>query len=174
MNKLNDDLLNDFVDNNLSASKVSEINKIIQEDENELIKLRSHKFVHQTLKEIHVDDAPHNFTQKVMSKISETVSASYETGYFFKFVIATFVLIITGLLIYSIKVPAETNEKLSFQFRNEIMNKFINSLPSLLGYFNSSSVLIIGSALIIVLFVASFYMMESHINFKKKLEHFSK
>jgi hypothetical protein len=174
MSKLNDDLLNDYVDNILSSSKVNEINKIINEDETELSRLRAHKFVHQTLKEIPIEEAPKNISQLVMSKITETISFDSQASNFFKIVIGFFVIIISALLIYSFQVQIETEGNTSFQFFERFLHSLSTVLPNLPNIFSNSSITIIGSALIIILFIASFYMVESHFHFKKKLDHFSK
>ncbi len=174
MSKLNDEMLNDYVDNNLSLSKISEIDESIKSDNNELMKLRAHKYIHQTLKEIPVYEAPLNFTQKMMSKISETVSITYEANTFFKVMIGIFVTIISGFLVYSFEVASKSNSSIPFSFKNDVLDRIVAVFPSISALFSSSTVVLVGSGLIIVLFFASFYMIESHLNFKKKIGHFSK
>lgn len=176
MSKLNDDLLNRYIDNELDAVSMNEIKKVLDEDEESLKKLKALKSVDHSLREIEIYPAPEGFTEKVMRTIiSKSKSAIAKPGYFFISIVSIFLFAITVVLIAALRFSGEKSETVQQVNPLDESLKFVKeNLPLLQNFFGSDNFLMIGIVLTVILLVSGFFMLESHKDFKNKLNSASR
>jgi low affinity Fe/Cu permease len=174
MKKITDEILNDYIDNQLNSEALEEFNNIISSDEEALVKLKALKMVDQSLNSIEVYHAPEGFTQRVMNKIFvKSKAALPNIKRFFISVVGLFTIAIISVMIaaYSAADTAEGGIKLNFL---DTAKKFVEENgPSVLKFFSNQNILMIGLALTMILLISGFFLLESHKNFKNKLNKIS-
>jgi hypothetical protein len=70
MNKITDELLNKFIDNELTADEVRTITQLLQSDNDLRKRLEALKIVHKQLQSVKQEEVSANFTRRVMQRIS--------------------------------------------------------------------------------------------------------
>jgi hypothetical protein len=171
--KLTDEILNRYLDGELSSNELRELNSLIEEDPDSLNTLKRHKFVDRTLSQIETSNAPSGFTQRVMDVIYAASSVSNQKNYFFRFIIFLFGLLISGTLVFIfISLPESMPEaETSFQMADTASKFLTDNLGGFYKLFNSNILLWIGGLLTMVLLISGYFVLESHKTFKQKLEN---
>jgi hypothetical protein len=171
VNHITDEILNKFIDNELTTSELTQINDHIKICNECLTRLKAQKVVDNKLKRIDTYLAPLNFTEKVMKKISATaVKFKPKKSYFFRVVFSVFIIGALAVLAFAFaNIPASSSA-------NETMEwtKFFSSIvPKLLSGYESSlsksSVSLIGTILTFILFVSGYFVYESHRKVKNQI-----
>lgn len=172
--KLTDEILNRYIDNELSPEELSQFNDLLEEDEEALTKLRALKLVNGTLYEIEPDTAPHNITLNVMNKLGAVSKQVKQAKTFFNLVIGGFGLVILGVFGYMISLlDFSGEESTAVTGIVEDLSKNVNDSISLLSNFAANeSVVYIGLILSAVLLVTGYFVFESHKKFKDELKSF--
>ena len=93
-----DDLLNKFVDGELSTPEIEEVNHLIDSNKEFKTSLSTHKYVHDTLFEIPLKSAPRHISELVMKKIVTPLSEKYRKNYFFRGILGVMSLIFMTVL----------------------------------------------------------------------------
>jgi hypothetical protein len=171
--KLTDEILNKYLDGELSSEELRELNLLIEEDPDALTTLKTHKFVDKTLSKIETESAPVGFTQRVMNIISAASSVKSKKFYFFRFVVSLFALLISGTIFFIINnLPEPEPESQTSLKIFDTASKFLNeNLGSLSNLLNNNTLIMIGGILTIVLLISGYFVLESHKSFKQKLEN---
>lgn len=172
--KLTDEILNKYIDNELSVSEIKEIKEFISSNPSELDKLKALKVVDNSLRELEFDDAPENFTEKMMSRLNVVYSSKPQKNYFIKIMFSLFGLGFLGIFAFGITQTAGV----SSQDNNVIKNIFdwINeTLPSFSFGLNisSDSLMLIISTLVLVTLIATYVIINTHKEFKNNIENLS-
>ncbi|HOI28251.1 MAG TPA: hypothetical protein PLZ15_00725 [Melioribacteraceae bacterium] len=175
MSNLTDDMLNDYIDNQLDSNSVNKLNRTIIEDPDTLKKLKALKSVDRSLREIPVTPAPEGFTAKLMNRIlAHSKSVVPKINYFFISMISLLSVAIFAIMIVALSVidkPAEGSGRLSFL--DYLLTWLRDNTPKLLGFFTNSNVTTIGLLLSLILLTSGYYVLESHKEFKNKLKNLS-
>lgn len=171
MNHITDEILNKFIDNELSTAELSLLNDHIKVCNECLARLKAQKVVDNNLKRIETYQAPFKFTEKVMRKISATaVKFKPKKSYFFRVVFSVFILgSLAVVAIAFANIPADTSNSGSTEW-TKIFSSFISKLFS--GYERSiskSSISLIGTILTFILFVSGYFVFESHRKIKNQI-----
>ena len=172
MNKITDEMLNDYIDNQLDASAINELKHSLNEDEESLKKLQALKTVDETLHDIEVYAAPNNFTERVMEKLLKQVkSIDPKKNYFFAGIISVFGLIITAVLIAvwnaAAKQDPSSGSVKTFETAKNFMNEYATSLGNFL---HNNQLIFAGGFLTVMLFLSVVLLLDSHKSFKNKLK----
>jgi len=171
VNHLTDEILNKFIDNELTTAELTRLNDHIRICNECLAKLKAQKVVDNNLKRIETFQVSLNFTEKVMKKISATtVKFKPKKSYFFRIVFSVFILGALAVLAFAFaNIPANTSA-------NETMEwtKFFSSIvPKLLSGYESSisksSISLIGTILTFILFISGYFVYESHRKVKNQI-----
>ena len=172
---ITDELLNKYIDNELSDFELKELTEALKNNEEARAKLKALQLTDELLRKMENTPAPQNFTESFMRKINAVSSINKEKiSYFFVTVISFLALAITGVIGYSISQInfqssslAEKNEyvKKSKEFFSTGLNQFNSIL-------NNENMLLIGAGLTFVLLVSGYFIIENHKNFKQKLNRF--
>lgn len=175
MKKVNNELLNDYIDNLLDTSKIKEVNNLINEDEETLKHLKALKSVDESLHHLEVTPAPPGFTERVMKLIiSRSKSTVKSINYYFISVLGFFSIAIISVIVYAYKitdVKTDTSEKVNIL--DTATNFIKDNLPNWKSLFSNNNVIMLGMVLTIILLLSGYFMFESHKNFKNKLQNIS-
>lgn len=82
------DLVNKYVDNQLSRNELDYVEDLLKNDDKFTSVIKVHKYVHNTLTEMPVKLAPVGFTEQLMEQIKELVIDKYKKNYWFRGVLA--------------------------------------------------------------------------------------
>ena len=170
--KLTDELLNKLIDHELNKKEIDELHDLIKQDEEALIKVKTHQMVDSILKKIEIQSAPEDTTSKIMERISNSLLVSEKKNGFMKIIVSSFIflLVLTIGLIFSMTDKVKTEEPNSFI--SESITKFLNLFSSVEISIDTSLMLIIGGALTLLFLISGYFIMEEHKSFKQKLENY--
>ncbi|MBI1936597.1 MAG: hypothetical protein HYS25_00585 [Ignavibacteriales bacterium] len=176
MSKLNDDILNRYIDNELDSTEINDVKKVLDEDEESLKRLKALRSIDRSLREIEIYPAPHGFTEKVMRTIiSKSKSAIAKPGYFFISIVSFFLFAIVTVLIAALKYSERGTAQVTQTNPLDDSVKFVKeNLPLLQNFFSSDNFLMVGIVLTVILLISGFFMVESHKDFKNKLNSASR
>lgn len=171
MNQRIDDLLNRYVDNDLSSSELKEVKSLIESDTEVLKNLKTLEAVDNNLHNLEVAKAPEGFTSKVMTKITDSIPSIKVTDNktFFMILISFFTVLFGGLAISLISFsPSKLN-----LWNFSISDKLSKLVPSKIPSINISSLVdngvMLAAVFACVLIVFGFFIYDTHKNFKKKI-----
>ena len=172
---ITDELLNKYIDNELSEDGLKEFNEMLKNDFDAQSRLKALHLTEDILRKIEISPAPENFTDKFMSKISiSTSGVKDKVSYFYIGMISFFALAIAGILGFCISQVEFGSSNLTGD--NQYIQNTMELLSGGLGYINSllgnDSILLTGAGLTFVLLVSGYYILENHKNFKEKLNRF--
>lgn len=175
-----DELLNKYIDNELDSNELNELNQMISEKPGITDELRSMKIVDNTLKEMELINAPEGITAKIMDAINRSAkTVKKKVPYLFYSVVTFFSIGILGLVGYGASLSTGESSALSETINNTSKNilnetKLIdNSIGFLSKILKSKDIYYIGIAIILLLLISAFIIIESHRQIKNKIEHFS-
>ena len=174
MKQLTDEILNKYIDNELSTHELGEMKKLIASDDEAMNLLKAHKLADQILHKIDVTPAPGNFTDKVMDKILTVVPTKVRKSYFVPAVIGFLFAAIIGVTAYSLSLIPENSEESgkTVSIINQAKEVVAEKVGSFASFFNNDTILIIGSFLTFVLLLSAYFMISSHKNFRHNLDKF--
>jgi hypothetical protein len=172
---ITDELLNKYIDNELSEVELKELTEILKNDTDAQLRLKALHLTEEILRKIEISPAPENFTDKFMSKIVISHSVVKDkVSYFYVGMISFFALAIAGILGFSISRIEFGSSNLSGD--NQYIEKTNDLFSGGLGYINSflgnDSVLLTGAVLTFVLLMSGYFILENHKNFKENLSRF--
>jgi hypothetical protein len=175
MKKISDEMLNDYIDNQLDSSSLNELKQNLSGDEESLNKLKALKIVDSTLREIEVFETPLNFTDKMMGIISKHAkSVRPKINYFFTGIVSLFGIIISAVLVSLIIVVIKQNPSLgNFQTAENVKKIVDENLSSFNAIFANNQILFAGGILTGLLILGFIIILDSHKNFKNKLKSIS-
>ncbi|MGD8778369.1 MAG: hypothetical protein PVH88_05340 [Ignavibacteria bacterium] len=174
---INDELLNKYIDNELTEVELKELTEAFKNDSEAQAKLKALRLADKILHEMEVTPAPVNFTETFMKRIAAGSSTAKEkVSYFFVSIISFFVLVIIGILGYAVSkidwgsssVVDDDNKYV--QGTKKMFSVGIEHLNSIL---NNDNMILIGVGLTFVLLISGYFIIENHKNFKGKLNRFS-
>lgn len=165
-----DELLNKYLDNDLSLDELNEFNILMNKSENQ-VKYKSIVFIESILKKMPVDSAPSLFTEKFMSIINKPVSTKNKIDKFIfvisSLLITTIIGTIIFFMIYNQSNAAEGKLTLkfisivkSFNIYSGLINKLIdNQVVFIIGLFSS-----------FILLINFIFAYGSHKSLKEKID----
>ncbi len=175
MSNITDDMLNDYIDNQLDSNSISNLNRNIMKDPDTLSKLKALKSVDRSLRDIPVTPAPEGFTARLMLKIlAHSKSVVPKVNYFFISMIGLLSIAIMSIMIIAYAVIEKTEKEAgSISLLDSVVNWLRDNTPKLLNFFTNSNVTTIGLLLSLILVTSGYYVLESHKEFKNKLKNLS-
>lgn len=169
-----DDIFNKLIDNELNIEGINKVKSLNESNPEFNIKLRTHQFVHNSLFDIKVIEAPKNITEKIMKNILSKMSVKYQKSYFFRAVIS--ILLVSLLTVFFMIVfypanPNYTSETNSlFNQMTQIIEPILNKLNS---FFWGKAFKSIGGLISVIIFLSFYFIINTHKEFKGKINDFS-
>jgi anti-sigma factor RsiW len=163
MNKLNDEILNRYVDGELSLSEIQEVMKIINESEPDKERYLVLLKIHQDLKNLQEEKTSMSFTSHLMDKVKARYSSKKKDKHFILSIASVFVLIILMLLGYVFDITIN-NASLAGG-KSSLINNFVEFAHSvsvdLIDVFSKSNFTIIGTVISILMLGIAYVFYEN-------------
>jgi hypothetical protein len=174
MKKNIDELLNDYIDNQLSAEEIDEVKSLLDSNPQAGQRLKALRVVHQSLQNIEAEQVPAGFTERFMKKLSVTPASVNKNNYFFYSVIGFFGLMIIGILAFVIF-------SINWNFESMHLSGYIERAKAgiekngiqALSIFKNKTLLMISASMVLLVLILAYFGFESHKNLKKKINSFS-
>lgn len=170
MNHLNDEILNKYIDNELSGRELSDINDHIKICDQCLNLIKAHKLADQQLKKLELFSPSKDFTEILMKKV-HLVARPFQPkkSYFFRFVFSFMLIGALGVVIAAFaSIPADTSQGISVnEYVYEEIIHFFSGYKNIITSRNAS---IVGAVLSFVILISAYFIYDSHKNFKNRLE----
>lgn len=174
MKKNIDELLNDYIDNQLSTEEVEEVNSLLESNSNAVQKLKALRSVHQSLQKLEYEQAPIGFTDRFMKRLGSAPTLSKRKNYFFYSVVGVFGFLLIGILAFVILSINWNFESMHLSgYIEQAKNGIEKNGSQALSIFKNKTVLMISSSMVLLLLILAYFGFESHKNWKKKLNSFS-
>lgn len=172
MKKITDELINKYLDGELTGLELDEFNEILQNDKEAVEKLKILKFVDENLRELPVEKAPASVSASVMSRLQQGFKAKKQTSNFFYAVIGIFSVMIVGILGYALKDISftATDSKISERISEGVNRLIPEKLDSVMSFFTSSEFMLAGALVTLILLLATYFIFESHKDILKRLD----
>ena len=165
-----DKLYNKFIDNELTNEERKKINVLLKTDKNFALGLDAQKFVHNTLLEIPIIRAPFDITSKVMEQILNDISEKYKNNYFFRIIVAVFLILF--LITIIIFLQSKNNVQLGTEVV-EMINPYIQSFVQQIKIvLQSNFIKPLGSLFSLIIFLILYFTINEHKKFREKIKEF--
>lgn len=166
MKKLNEELLNKYIDNELSSEELKTFNESINSDPEAIQKIKAVKLVESTIAKSEITQAPMGFTDKLMMSINTSAKAVKEDNKFFKMIISIFAVLIVGIFATTFATVSWGN----VGFTDKI-KEFVDgvSFDGAVSFLQNENFLMLCGGIIIMLGFSALLIFESHKSFKHKL-----
>jgi len=175
MKNITDEILNDYIDNQLDGATIQELKKQLDENENALNRLKALRVVDNSLKNIDIIPAPEGFTNRLMDLIAKsTKKVVSKVSYFFVSVIGLFTIMIISVLGFAYYTSAKSNQVSGYDTSLLKVSEYVNRFISLIkNFFSNQNITTVGMALTVLLLISGYYLLESHKEFKEKIKNLS-
>ncbi len=168
---LSDEILNKYVDNELSAEELSEVSEHINACTECLSKLKAQRVVEHQLKRIENFTLSDSFTNLVMTKINVSAIHKPKKSYFMRFIFSFFALSCLAILIFIFANMPEVNNSGEYSKWFDNAGEFINGVFSAnQKLFSQKTISLIGSMLTIILLATGYFIYDFHKRFKNHID----
>lgn len=173
--KVTDEILNKYIDGELSAAEINELKNYLSANPNELEKLKALKLVDNVLSEMEYEAAPHNFTEKFMNRLNVSYSSKSNKFYLIKIIFTLFGLGFIGVFLFGLSRLSFTDNSSDETAFERVMERIGEVIPafSFSLSINSDTMMLIVSILVLVTLIAAYIIINSHKAFKDNLENLS-
>jgi hypothetical protein len=170
-----DDLMNDFIDNQLDYNEIVKLNNAIDAEDDLKVKLKALKIVDATMRKIEINTIDESFTSRVMVKINKVISVSKPVkNYFFYSMISIMSVLLTSILIvmgyYSNWDTSESSKIDLLEKITPYISSFISSVSSVMA---NKFLMTLSSSMILLLLVILFLTYDGFKSFKNRLRGLS-
>lgn len=170
MKYISDEILNKYIDGELSMEEISNINELLLTDIDLKKRLSALKRVNIDLKKIREDELPAAFTQRVMQRISKKYKIPKEQKIFITFIISFFSVLCVSILGYIVvNIAGEVSDTVSSGAEKTVNNYSQPLIQSLVNTFSGLNISVFGSILSIVLLISGYFFFEMSKQSKTKL-----
>ena len=170
MIEITDDILNKYIDGELSSSEVKEIDEILNQSEEAKRRLIALQVVHNELKKFPVYETSIEFTSRLMKKIAKKPERKGQKYFIFS-VSSFFVLISLAIIGYLTSYILSLNN--AAPENNNNVGTLISYTESLIhvirAIFSNGNVSVIGVIFSFGIFVSAYFFFDSHRQAKAKL-----
>jgi hypothetical protein len=166
--KIDDDVLNKFIDGELSESEMNEISELIRNSDSIRKNYNALLMVHQQLKLIKEENVSKEFTSYLMSKLNKGYKARKSDRLFIFSVSSIFIvfsLFIIGFLISSIITSPGSSSNI--RITDDLLKILNNFSSSAANIFKRNNISIFGSVISLGILITAYFFFESNKNLKK-------
>ena len=161
MIKLDDDILNKYIDGELDSSLAQQIKIQLESSLEDMNKYKALLFVHNELRGLPVEEISPNFTANLMLKIQRSLKSRKEQNFFVVSVLSLFFLISVGIIGYLLANYIFTAEPGSSDFLTQLTQRSEDFVTLLRNFFSKGNVSIIGSIFSFVILISGYFFYES-------------
>jgi len=174
MNKLTDEILNKYIDGELEPFELAEVKNEIRMNDEVLARLKALRLVDNSLKQMEVEHAPANFSERVMKAISDaSKTVKPKISYFFVTIITFFSVAVLGVIIAAFRSIEDGNGQSTMApYMDKAKEVIGKNLTAFQTFFSNQNVLLVVSILTLILLITVYLTFEAHKNFKNKLNSY--
>lgn len=172
MESITDEILNKYIDGELSSTELKEFNELISEDHSAIKKLKALQSVDKFLNKLEFDKAPSGITQLIMNKMNISVIETNSGKKFFFSLAIVFSLLTTSILIAAYLFGGADSTTTSNMIK-EGLNSFKSIGNGIENLAKNEAIILIGGFISLIFFVTAYFVFEMHRSFRKKIDSFS-
>jgi len=161
MTDLNDNLLNKFIDGDLSNEMMDEVKRKFESSSEEMLHYKMLLSVHNKLKNLPGEEVTPGFTADLMVKVKRSLKSKREQNFFIVSVLSLFLLISIGIIGYLIAYYLFTAESGSSDVLTQFTIRFDDFTILLKNFFSRGNVTIIGSVFSFILIISGYFFYDS-------------
>jgi uncharacterized membrane protein len=175
MNNITDEILNKYMDGELDPFEIAEMKNEIENNVEIVVRLKALRLVDSSLKQMEVEQAPVNFSEKVMEVISNATKAvKPKISYFFITIISLFSIGVLAVIIAAFRsIDNESGQSTVTPYLDKAKGVIGKNLIEFQNFFSNKNVLLVVSVLTLILLVTVYLTFEAHKSFKNKLKSIS-
>lgn len=161
--KISDDLLNRYIDNELSKEELDQFNKMLSQDQEAIQKLKALQFVERSAKKIKAFKAPDGFAEKIMAEIKPKLSIRYQKDYFYRIIISVFTISFFAISGFTVSLLLKSNSGTSLKdsYVSEFSQVIIQKLGIVEKFFINTNNMMISSSIILLLLLSLYFIFET-------------
>lgn len=172
MIQITDEILNKYLDGELSSAEADQVKSIIRNSEELQRKFNALKLVHDNLSAITEDEVTAGFTEKLMKQIVKRSTVPKQQKYFIASVV-TFIVLLC-LIMFGISISAMISATTSAANGSESVFDSVSGLSEGLvrtihNLFSGTSLSIIGSVFSLILLISGYFFFEMQKRTKTNL-----
>ncbi len=171
MKNVNDELLNKYIDGELSAQEIDDLEKELAANSSLVDRLKALKMTDTVLKGMEHESAPANIAQKIMQKIESVSSIRNQKPYFLYgiFAVIAFITIAAVGVVIS-QLPPESEKSLPIEpFIDKLTLAVSENANVISEVLQNPIILLVGASLTLISLIVAYYMFDAHKSFKKRL-----
>lgn len=172
MNTNYDELLNKYIDGELSDSEIIKLEEEINNNPELVKKLKALKITDSTFRNMEITPAPEGFTESVMSNLKYKSKIRDSISPFFIGIISFFSLLIVGIIGFVISEIFTADVSESSEFMENINKNVTPFFTKVTSLFTDENVMFIGGMISFVLLLGLYFIINTHKSFKQSLEKF--
>jgi hypothetical protein len=161
MIKLDEDILNKYIDGELDSSLAQQIKIQLESSLEDMNKYKALLFVHSELRGLPVEEISPNFTANLMLKIQRSLKSKKEQNLFVISILSFFFLISLGIIGYLLANYIFTAEPGSSDAITQLTQRSEDFVTLLRNFFSKGNVSIIGSIFSFVILISGYFFYES-------------
>ena len=160
MKTLSDEILNRYIDGELSRDEMREVEEAINNSREERVVLNALQNTDSSLKNIKLIEVKSNFTSLIMNKIQRSLRSRQEQKKFIVGVVSIFMMMCLAIAGFvGFEIISNYNPAASSAIRNSI--KYVTSASQLIsGIFNSRNISIIGGVFSLGLVISAWFFFD--------------
>jgi len=176
MKNITDEILNKYIDGELDPFEIAEIKNEIDNNVKVIARLKALRLVDSSLKQIEIEYAPVNFSEKVMKAISSASNVvKPKISYFFVTIISLFSIGVLTVIIAAFRsIDNESGQSTVAPYIDKAKGVIGKNLIEFQNFFANKNVLLVVSVLTLILLITVYLTFEAHKSFKNKLDHYSR
>lgn len=171
MKNVNDELLNRYIDGELSPQEIDDLEKELGANNALVERLKALKMTDTVLKSMEHESAPANVAQRIMQKIESISSVKNKKPYFLYGIIGFIALVtISTIGLVLSQIPAQTEESIPIEpFMDKLTVTVSENAAVISDVMKNPVVLLVGASLTLISLIAAYYLFDAHKSFKKRL-----
>jgi hypothetical protein len=162
MNKLSDEILNKYIDNELDQAALKFVREELQKSDENRKRLRALQLIHNNLKNLEPEAVSTQFAPILMKKIMKRSKTKKEQRFFILSVSSIFVIIALGILGYmaSLIFAAPQSTGGSVNGAQETVNIIESLVTPIKNLLNGANISTIGSVFSLGLLISVYFVMD--------------
>ncbi len=171
MNLISDEILNNYLDGELTPEKIQEVDAILKRSEPDMKRFKALKLVHDNLSSIKEDKVNEDFTFRLMKKLNRKFVLPKQQKYFIILVSSFMVLICLGIVGYVIAtiLSTPTPQTESVEVTETVQRITIGLITELQKLFSGNGLSIIGSIISFAMIITGYIFFERQKQMKTRL-----
>jgi hypothetical protein len=172
MSPITDEMLNKYIDDELSPEEVEKIIGLLKKDSELNKRFLTLKIIHNELSLIKQDEVSSGFTSNVMQSISKKYKVQKEQKRFIVFITSFFCVMCFSIVGYIVaKISGEVSQTINSETTETINNYSEDIIQLILNAISGMNISVFGSVLSIILLISGYYFFEMTKHSKTKLSN---